>query len=341
MFDLGRYQRGLAAVLGLAVVAIAVVTFGHGDPPAEERPGRPPHPAVLTEPTAAAASRGEGEDPAAIRVLEVSLGSGADLQLFLRYGNLERLDVTLDPGAELLGLNGFPHLTEITLHRSSPGPLDLSDLSALLHLRRITLRNVRIERLDAFAGLPDLRSLTVLNGAVGDLSGIAAASHLESLILDNFPRSEGIPRNGDVFLGPALAVQDLDTAPALNLAPLGAKPDLRVLVVVGSRVSGLASLSQAPDLYALWLLRAGITDLTEIAGMRDLRTLMLAYNDQLDDIAPLEGLLNLENLNLRGTAVTDLGDIPALPALTRLDLRDTPLAEGQAEALPAGIEVRR
>jgi hypothetical protein len=203
------------------------------------------------------------------------------------------------------------------------------------------LRNVRIDTLQVFSEMTGLRSLTVLNGAVRDLSGLAASAPLENLILDNFPRPDGIPRNGDVFLGPALAAYDPRATPALDLSRLGERPNLRVLVLVGAQVSDLEALARMPDLHALWLLRAGLTDLSEIGALRYLRALKLAYNAEVSDVSPLAGLLDLEDLNLRGTGVADLGRITALPDLVQLDLRDTPLAGDALRDFPGGIEVRQ
>jgi hypothetical protein len=341
MFSFSRMRSLLSAALVLAAVAIMVVTFGGWRGRADDPPARPAHPAILSVPVGADLYRAEVEAPEAIRALSATIEADGDLHDLVRFQNLERLDLTLEAGGDLKGIAVFQNLSVVVIHASRPGVLDLSDLATLPHLRSVTLRNVRVDTLEVFSRMTGLRSLTVLNGAVRDLSGLAASAPLESLILDNFPRPDGIPRNGDVFLGPALVAYDPVATPALDLSRLGGRPNLRVLVLVGARVSGLEALARMPDLHALWLLRAGLTDLSEIGTLRYLRTLKLAYNLEVRDVSPLGGLLDLEDLNLRGTAVADLGRIPALPDLVQLDLRDTPLSGDALQEFLGGIEVRQ
>lgn len=341
MFSFSRMRSLLSAALVLAAVAIMAVTFGGWRGRADDPPARPPHPAILSVPVGADISRAEVEAPEAIRVLSATIKADGDLYDLVRFRNLERLDLTLEAGVNLKGIAAFQSLSDVVIHVSRPGVLDLSELAALPHLRSVTSRNVRIDTLEVFSAMTGLRSLTVLNGAVRDLSGLAASAPLESLILDNFPRPDGIPRNGDVFLGPALAAYDPGATPTLDLSRLGGRPNLRVLVLVGARVSGLEALAQIPDLHALWLLRADLTDISEIETLKHLRNLKLAYNAQISDASPLMGLLDLEDLNLRGTGVTDLGLIPALPDLVQLDLRDTTLSGCALRDFPSGIEVRQ
>jgi internalin A len=195
--------------------------------------------------------------------------------------------------------------------------------------------------LDDLAVLPDLRFLTVLNGGVSDLSGLSGNGKLQSLIIDNFPRPDGIPQDSDLFVGDALASYDLAGSPQLDLGRLGYKPELRVLAIVASPVTGLAHLSQMSELHALWLLRAGLTEVPEITTLLHLRDLMLPYNDQISDVGPISSLLDLESLNLRGTRVADLGIIPALPKLERLDLKDTPAAIQSTTAFTEHLKVLR
>lgn len=297
------------------------------------------HPAVLVGQISPETGLGEAADPDLIRLLEVSVTAGADLGDLARFQNVEQLTLTLEGATDLAVLGKLGKLEQITIHIGHPQALDLSVLSKLSGLRKITLQNVQTENLDDLADLVDLRFLTILNGGVTNLGGLAGNRKLQSLIIDNFPQPGGIPQNGDVYMGAALAAQDLASASTLDLARLGGKPELRTLVVVGSQVTGLEQLIRFPELHALWLLRAGVTDVHAPSLLRHLKDLRLAYNDGISDVTPLAQLLDLETLNLRGTKTADLDMILALPMLENLDLRDTPAATQQLTDVPYTVNV--
>jgi hypothetical protein len=299
------------------------------------------HPAVLVGRISAETGLGGIKDPELIRLLRVTVAAGADLRDLARFKNVEQIELSLEGPTDLGVLATFDKLDELAIHVSHPQRVSLSVLSLLQGLRKLTLRNVLTDDLDDLANLPDLRFITVLNGRVADLGGLTGNGKLQSLIIDNFPRSEGIAQDSDLFAGDALASYDLAGSPQLDLGQLGDKPELRILAIVASPVTGLAHLSQMSELHALWLLRAGLIEVPEIATLLHLRDLMLPYNDQIADVGPVSSLLDLEGLNLRGTRVADLGMIRMLPRLESLNLRDTPAATQSTPLLPEGLRVLR
>lgn len=308
--------------------------------PAEEPPVLLQHPSVLIG-RIPEVGLGDIADPDLIRLLDLSVATGVDLNDLARFRNVTQIELALEGATDLAVLAKLGKLEQIAIHLCSSQALNLSVLSQLPGLRKITLRNVLTDNLDDLAGLINLRFLTILNGEVADLAGVAGSRKLQSLIIDNFPTPDGVSQSGDPYLGEALAAYDLASTTTLDLAHLGEKPELRTLVVIGSQVTGLQHLAQLPELHALWLLRAGVADVREVSKLRHLRDLRLTYNDGIADVTSLAQLLDLEMLNLRGTKIADYGWIPALPRLEHLDLRETPVATQRLMAVPPTVAVLR
>lgn len=65
-------------------------------------------------------------------------------------------------------------------------------------------------------------------------------------------------------------------------------------------------LKKMPNLEAVIVSSAPITDLTVFADCKNLKFLELAYCGYIDDLSPLSGCTNLERLNIAFTAVSDL-----------------------------------
>jgi internalin A len=307
--------------------------------PADEPPVFLQHPSVLIGRISAEVGLGDIADPDLIRLLDLSVATGVDLNDLARFLNVTQIELALEGATDLAVLAKLGKLEQIAIHLSSPQAQDLSVLSQVPELRKITLRNVLTDNVDDLAGLINLRFLTILNGEVADLGGVAGSRKLQSLIIDNFSIPEGVSQSGEPYMGEALAAYDLASATTLDLARLGEKPELRTLVVIGSQVAGLQHLGQLPELHALWLLRAGLADVCEVSKLRHLKDLRLAYNDGISGVTPLAHLLDLETLNLRGTKIANLGMILALPRLENLDLRDTPAATRRLVAVPQSVNV--
>lgn len=108
-----------------------MVTFGGWRGIADERSVRSPYPAIFAVPVGADISRVEAGQPEAVRVLSTTIEAGRDLRTPVRFRNLERFDVTLEAGADLGGIAAFPNLSDVTIHASRPGFLDLSALAMM------------------------------------------------------------------------------------------------------------------------------------------------------------------------------------------------------------------
>jgi len=101
-----------------------------------------------------------------------------------------------------------------------------------------------------------------------------------------------------------------------------------------------AAIGQSSPLTSLTVNGSLVGDLTGIANLSALQTLAFIPGDysatpqSLSSLAPLAGLVNLSELSLHDVGLTDavLATLPALPGLTRLDVRSNVLS-----AVPAGV----
>ena len=98
----------------------------------------------------------------------------------LPFHYLEELDTLDVSGFDIEDLDGIGHcLNLLALDLSHNRLLDISDLTALTHLRELYLTNNRIGYIDALAYCPDLRVLDLSDNDVDDISPLLDLDHLE------------------------------------------------------------------------------------------------------------------------------------------------------------------
>ena len=96
-------------------------------------------------------------------------------------------------------------------------------------------------------------------------------------------------------------------------------------------IQDLTGLQYATNLERLVLGRSDsrgnqVSDLSRLAGLTNLRVLILDYNP-VSDISPLRGLKNLTELSVSGTLVTDLSTVRDLTNLIRLNFQTTSVSD--------------
>lgn len=124
-----------------------------------------------------------------------------------------------------------------------------------------------------------------------------------------------------------------------NLAPLGRVKSLVKLQIEYIPARGYAALAGLRNLEELSLPGVGVQNTSFLRKLTKLKSLDLAYNDDITDIAFVAKLPHLEHLSLVDTAVNDLSPLKALKKLKRLILND----EQDAKALEGkeGLEIIR
>ncbi|WP_052848983.1 hypothetical protein [Streptomyces avicenniae] len=195
---------------------------------------------------------------------------------------------------------------DLTLHR----PSDLTPLGRLPNLRRLSVRSrVQIDLVALAAALCQARGLEELSieAPVRDLAPLARLGQLRSL--------------------------ELDHTRVTDLAPLAGLTRLSDLSVLDGPLSDLTPLAGL-RLGRLFVHRTRVGDLSPLAGMPTLGVLGLVGCPVLD-LSVVTTLPALRFVNLRGTRVTDLGDLPErAPGVTFEGVgEDTAQATGTEDAV--------
>jgi Leucine-rich repeat (LRR) protein len=106
--------------------------------------------------------------------------------------------------------------------------------------------------------------------------------------------------------------------------------DLEGLTAFGNKtymtIYDLTGLEYCTGLIHLWTDGNQISDLGPLAGLINLEYINLMSN-QISDLGPLAGLINLEYINLEGNQISDLGPLAGLTNLSGLYLSDNEITD--------------
>ena len=188
-----------------------------------------------------------------------------------------------------------------------------------------------------------LSSLSAGSAGVASLSGLEAASRLESLTLSgNAPAAGGVAMDLSPLAGlGSLRHLDLSDNDLADISALTGLTGLRELLLSGNALRDLSPLSNLDELRSLTLSNNGLTDVSALSGLSSLRQLWLAGNElesvrplrrlrsliylhlgdnRISDISPLSWLADLRRMWLPGNRVEDVSALSGLWSLQRLDL---------------------
>ena len=179
---------------------------------------------------------------------------------------------------------------------------DLSDLSKLPFLARLTMESLTFESLSPLSTLNSLEELVLSNMTVSsqNLQTIAALPKLNSLTLYQCSLS--------------------------GITPLAQATGLTYLNLSGNTIRDLSALEKLSELKELRLNHNAVTDLSSLSGLSRLEVLDLSYNS-ITTPAPLSGCVQLRQLSLSNNTLTDLEGLTRLTSLEKLDLSFTGLTD--------------
>ncbi len=219
-------------------------------------------------------------------------------------------------------------------HEVFHGPVDAAYAAAVVGLETEALR----EKIRENRGLQNA-GLLVLDSPNGSMKRDAWRSNFTAMIYAlDFPEVEvDSPSQPDLLPGTVVHIPDSNLRAAIAEL-LGKGPNtpisaeemerLRELEVPNRGIQDLTGLQFATNLNKLILGRwwqkdnvNQISDLSPIAGLINLRDLWLD-NNPVSDISPLRGLKNLIHLEMSLTPVFDLSPITGLISLERLNFGD-------------------
>ncbi|MGI5207442.1 leucine-rich repeat domain-containing protein [Spirillospora sp. CA-108201] len=127
-------------------------------------------------------------------------------------------------------------------------------------------------------------------------------------------------------LRPARELRDLTIdAPVGDITPLARLTQLRNLRLEHTHVTDVGPLADLTQLSDLSVCDGPLSDLTPLSGLRLGR--LFVYRTRVSDLSPLSGMPTLTVLGLAGCPVRDLTVVTTLPALHFVNLRGTPITD--------------
>ena len=221
-------------------------------------------------------------------------------------------------------------------HEMFQDPVNAAYAAAVVGLETEVLQ----EKIRENVGLQNL-GLLVLDSPNGSMKRDAWTSSFNAMIYAlDFPEAEvDSPSQPEQLPGGVVHIPDSNLRGAIAEA-LGKSPNAPITVEEMERlrklgdpdtanrgIQDLTGLQFAINLDELILGHWGgkgnqVSDLSPIAGLINLRRLTLHYNP-ISDLSPLRGLKNLDYLVLNHTLVSDLSPVRSLTNLTELVLDDT------------------
>lgn len=190
---------------------------------------------------------------------------------------------------------------------------DLSPLSELTSLRRLSLGYNEVSDVSPLSGLTSLRRLNLIGNEVSDVSPLSGLS-LEGLFLHDNLISEVSPLAN---IG-TLQSLSLGRNVVRDVSPLTELTELGRLRLDGNPIADFSPLAMLAGPWQLDLGHTGMSDadLRHLSELRNLSVVSVA-NNRISDLSPLAELHLLE-LDVSGTDVA-LGDVASLPYFKDLE----------------------
>lgn len=209
------------------------------------------------------------------------------------FHHLEALSINNAPVIDYNYLSRFTNLRSLDLrlkcHKTSfnSTPADLSTLSGLKQLKKLSITNNAFSDISFLAHLKQLTHLTLAGNNFKlieyseevDYNNISQLTHLESLMIySNW-------------------VSDLNFLSSLT--------KLKGLNLANNYISDISCLANLTELESLSLAENYISNIDKLSSLIKIKTLIL-YDNQVTNLRPLSGMINIEYLDLSENRVFDI-----------------------------------
>lgn len=252
-----------------------------------------------------------------VNLTQLLLGSNqiVDLEPLTGLINMVEIDVSDNLISDLSPLSGMTQLVRL------PASVNLiSDLSPLTPLVNLTILELNGNLLTGLETLPALPELTFLGLARNDISILSSGT------LSGLPklRTITIDENHVTDLSAIAMLPNLETLSVREngistLTSLPAVQSLRVLLLENNAISDLSILTALPELHILGLGNNMISDISHLSGLTSLRSLNLGAN-LIVDPSPIVNLVNLVTLELDDNFIATVEAFANLSQLTTLSI---------------------
>ena len=218
-------------------------------------------------------------------------------------------------------------------HEVFQGPVDAAYAAAVVGLETEAF----LQKIRENIGLQNV-GLLVLDSANGSMKRDAWTSNFRDILFAlDFPKLVDKPviTPPDRLPGTFVQIPDPNLRTAIA-EELGKSPNapitveemerLRELDVENRGLRGLTGIQFATNLSWLYLRENQISDISPLAGLVELVRIDLSHNP-VSDMSPLRGLKNLNHLSMNQTLISDISLVRNLPSLTIFGFRDTHVSD--------------
>ena len=244
----------------------------------------------------------------------------SDISALAGKPNLKSLSIGGTNVQDISSLKDSPELTSLTLQKS---PIeDLSPLQNCPKLKYFKLISVPAKDLSPLEGMTELNSLTVYDTEVTDLTPLAALKNSLKYLNLNRTKVKDMTPVGELS---ELTDIFLDETEFVDFSPLAKCTKLEFLEARSEKsgFSDLNIIASMPNLKKLWLDENDKIQNWEALKTATSLTSLSIGRTSFSDLALLENLENLEDLNIYECTVKNPKSLLKLPKLTSVGIRRT------------------
>ena len=240
--------------------------------------------------------------------------------------NMTSLDLTGNEVIDLNPLKGCKNLENLELDdqylaESGQYLKDITPLKELTKLKKLVLKNNKIEDLSAIGNLTNLEELDLYgNRGIKSINGFENLKKLKKLLLN---RTGGI-----TDISPLKECKDLEELSIQNnkVSSIEALKDhekLTLLDISGNKqITDLSPLEKSTKMTRLLANGNKIESLNSLKNLTDLKEIHVSEN-KIKDLSPLEKLVNLEDLDISNNPdIESLGVLKNLTNITELKINN-------------------
>ena len=236
------------------------------------------------------------------------------------YTDLTRMiylkDLTILNGveSELGCLASLPELESLLITGCTPSKDILTTIASLEHLKSLTLAQGSISDISPLVNAHGLEYLDLSYNSIGNVTPISSLPNLKTLYLAHNALTDVS------VLNTLSSLEQLNVSynSLTSLAPLSANLELTELRAGNNLIVSLGALNNLPNLKVLDVGHNNLTDITVLGGCPELTDLNIS-NNNLSDISALAPLMKLQFFNCSYNTITALPDWSAAIAIIKLD----------------------
>ncbi len=261
--------------------------------------------------------------------------SATDIAAIGTLTKLQNLSLESCGLSTIAGLEGAKNLVNLNLSNNTIR--DIGPLSAMPLLQTLNLSHNALTATDALAGLTNLRELDLSYNSLFSAAPLATCYNLTHLDLSNntLAQLDGIDKLSALTQLSAasnrltevnalascslLETLDISSNTILDIQPLAALTNLADLNFSYNEVEQLPAFPADCALVNVDGSHNLIVSLEPLAGLRNLNNVYMDYNSEISSVSPLAKCPKLVQVNIFGTAVTDVSELTAMSVVVNYD----------------------